>query len=176
MNDVRINGVRYVPETNKPNNHHVKRLSSILAKECPYLSRSVRDKVVKKFEFEDVSVAKKPAKNTQKKNNKKLINFKGIIKIDKDGHVVFKNRNAPSEWTIYDATEIRQWVNYGKSDKGLVRKLSEKLGLKKSAIYFLMYNLEHEEFNTWLDNALSENAIKEPKKEKPKREDVGWFE
>lgn len=175
MTDVLINGVRYVPESNKPNTHHIKRLSSVLAKECPYLSRSARDRIVKKFELSDVSVPKKPAKNTKKKNNKKLINFDGIKKIDKDGHVVFKNRNVPSEWTIYDATEIRQWVNYGKSDKGLVRKLSEKLGLKKSVIYFLMYNLEHEEFNTWLDSAVSKNVTK-PKEEKPKREDVGWFE
>ena len=179
MNDVLINGVRYVPETNKPNNHHVKRLSSVLAKECPYLSRTVRDKIVRKFELSDVETSNsknksKPKKNATPHSSKRLFSIKNIKGIDEEGHVLFKRgRRLTSEWTIYHATEIRQWMSHGKFDKNRVNKLSEKLGLSTDIIHKLMYNLENDEFNTWLDIMVSKNQVQS--EEKPKKEDMGWF-
>jgi len=176
MNDVRINGVRYVPETNKPNNHYVKRLSSVLAKECPYLSRTVRDKIVRKFELSDVETpkSKKKSKSKTPHSSKRLFSIKNIKGIDAEGHVLFKRgRKHTSEWTIYQATEIRQWMTHGKYDKNRISKLSEKLGLSTDIIHKLMYNLENDEFNTWLDIMVSKNQVES--EEKPKKEDMGWF-
>lgn len=175
MTDVLINGVRYVPETRKPNNHHVKRLSSVLAKECPYLSTSTRDRIVKKFEFADV-VVKENSKAKKKISPDKLMKISNIKGLDEEGHVLFKKgRKLISEWTIYHATEVRQWMNHGKPDKHLARKLSEKLGISRNSIYYLMNNLKSDEFNTWLDIMVSKNKVVKVE-EKPKREDVGWFE
>ena len=179
MNDVRINGVRYVPETNKPNNHHVKRLSTVLARECPYLSRTVRDNIVKRFEFDEVieKQKEKPKSNSSPSN---LYNIDNFGKIDDEGHVSYKNGKAigrKSTWTIQQASEVRQWVNHGKLSKGnKAKQIGEKVGLPEHMVRKLIRNFKNDAFSKWLDNALSENAIKEPKKEKPKREDVGWFE
>lgn len=176
MNDVRINGIRYVPESKKPNNHHVKRLSSVLAKECPYLSRTVRDNIVKKFEISEIEEKpKSKSKVTAPHNTKRLFSIKNIKGIDEKGHVLFKKgRKSVSDWTIYQATEIRQWMNHGKFDKDRVSKLSEKFGISTSLIYKLMFNLENDEFNTWLDIMVSKNNVAKFE-EKPKKEDVGWF-
>lgn len=185
MNDVMINGVRYVPESNKPNNHHVKRLSSVLAKECPYLSRSVRDNIVKKFESDKIESnqkSKSVESNPKSESNdnipqysKRLFNIKNIKGIDEKGHVLFKKgRRLKSLWTIYQATEIRQWMTHGKLNKDRITKLSEKFGVSTNVVNKLIYNLKNEEFNTWLDIMVSKNVIQKPD-EKPNKEDMGWF-
>lgn len=187
MNDVRINGIRYVPETNKPNNHHVKRLSSVLAKECPYLSRDVRNTIVRKFEVvgeKETKLGDEKEKPKFKVNARspysprtKLFNLNNIKGIDEEGHILYKRGGNVSQWTIYDATEIRQWMNYGKPiDNSRINKFSEKFGVSVDHINRLIFNLENEEFNRWLDIMVSKNVISKPEEEKPKREDVGWFE
>lgn len=173
MNDVRIDGIRYVPESQS----NTKRLSTILEKECPYLSRTVRDSIVKKFESDDVAVEKpKPkTKKPQNSGNSRPINIKNIKGIDEKGHVLYKQgRKAKSVWTIYHATEIRQWMNHGKLDGDRVKKLSEKFGVSTFTIYNLIRNLKTDEFNTWLDIMVSKNVIQKPD-EKPNKEDMGWF-
>lgn len=177
MNDVRINGVKYIPESNKPSSHHVKRLSSVLAKECPYLSRTVRDNIVKKFEVANITIKDKPkSENTAPHSSKRLFSIKNIKGIDEEGHVLFKRgKRLVSEWTIHQATEIRQWMNYGKVDKKRVDKLSQKFGISTNQIYKLIFNLENDEFNRWLDIMVSKNIVTKSE-ENPKKEDIGWFE
>ena len=174
MNDVRINGVKYVPFSNKPSSHHVKKLSSVLAKECPYLSRTVRDNIVKKFEFDDIKTKPKTKPSSDKGKLLSIKNFKGI---DESGHVLFKRgRHSKSEWTIYQASDIRQWLNHGKfkSDYDKTKQLSEKFGLSEPVVRKLVYNLEHGEFSTWLDIMISKN-VNAKSEEQPKKEDMGWF-
>ena len=172
MNDVLINGVRYVPESKKPSNHHVKKLSSILSKECPYLSRTVRDNIIRKFEFDKVE---SNSNNKQDNGVERLIKINNIKGIDEKGHLLFKmGRRRKSIWTIYDATEIRQWMNHGKLNNDRINKLSEKFGVSTDVVKYLIHNLKNAEFNTWLDIMVSKNIHQKPE-EKPKKEDMGWF-
>lgn len=184
MNDVRINGVRYVPQTSKPNSNQVNKLSSILARECPYLSRNVRDKIVKKFEFGDITTKQKSNNSSHKHRDvktkhksKKLFSIKNFGKVDEKGYVPFKQgRHHKSQWTIYQASAIRQWMEYGKFDSKteMIEQLSEKYNLSDGIVRAIIYNLEHGGFSAWLDDALIENANTKTE-EMPENNDVGWF-
>ena len=184
MNDVRINGVRYVPQTSRPSSNHVNKLSSILARECPYLSRNVRENIVKKFEFGDGITKQKSNKSSHKHKNVKtkhkskkefsINNFKGI---DEKGYVLFKRgRHRKSQWTIYQASAIRQWLEYGKFDSktNIIEQLSKKYTLSDGTVKKLIYNIKHGGFSAWLDDALIKNANNKTE-EMPENKDMGWF-
>lgn len=184
MNDVRINGVRYVPQTSRPSSNHVNKLSSILAKECPYLSRNVRDNIVKKFEFGDGITKQKSNKSSHKHGNvktkhksKKEFSINNFKDIDEKGYVLFKQGKHPkSHWTIYQASAIRQWLEYGKfnSKTDMIEQLSKKYDLTESIVRSIIYNIEHGKFSAWLDDALIKNAdIKT--EEMSENKDMGWF-
>lgn len=183
MTDVLINGVRYVPVSNKPNAHHINKLTKILTDDCPFLSRNVRNDIIRKFKDEDIQIEKPEKPKTKKTKNPSKgrlyspSNFKGF---DEDGHATFKKgKYNRSEWTIHQAIEIRQWMNHGKLNKDKVKQLSEKMGLTENIIYKLMYNLKEGELDQWIElwlPTVNQVKSKTPIQNNPqKRKEMGWY-
>lgn len=178
MNDVRIDGVRYVPVTKNPNSHHINRLSRILDKQCPYLSHTVRNNIIKEFKSDELISVVEPNHEPSKKQEHcfSVSNFDGT---DDEGYVIFKiGKHRKSSWTVYQVAEIRQWLTYGKymSDSDRINQLSEKFDLSHATLRNIICSLKDEKFCDWIDSKISNDGKDADVEEKPKREDVGWFE
>lgn len=184
MNDVRIDGVRYVPVSSKPNSLHRNKLEKVLASECPYLSKSVRNSIVKKFQEDDVESKKaKPKKVKVKKPQKSpsyIFNYKNFKGFDEKGHILYKRGGKKaSTWTIHNVIDIQQWIDFGRKDKTSVKYIADKVGLSETIVNKIVYNLKNGELSSWVDKWIAQNNI--PKKSVPvennpqKRKDLGWF-
>jgi len=183
MNNVEINGVRYVPLTNKPSSVHVNKLSRILAKECPYLARSEIQRVVKLFESDEPE--KKPEVKTEKPQKSpkgRAFNYGNFRGFDKDGHILYKRggRNGhKSKWTMHNVIDIQQWMNHGKRMDGKqIKKIADKYNLTPVLVRDIIYNLNEGHLQLWIDRWIEKSA-KKPKtpviNNPQKRKEIGWY-
>jgi len=179
MNDVIIDGVKYVPLSKKPNAFQVNKLSRILAKECPYMARAEVQRVVKIFEKDDEEIQQSKSKKP-KKNNNLLFNYGNFKEFDDEGHIIYKRgrgKHPKSSWTIENAINIQQWIKNGKKDSKRVKKLADKYGLTTYIVNQIIYNLKHGSLQLWIDRWLeTQNKNNAPKfVQNNKRDEVGWY-
>lgn len=185
MNDVRIDGVRYVPVTKRPNSFHKNRLERVLASECPYLSKSVRNSIVKKFqEDDDVERKVTKPKNTGIKKPQKspsyIFNYKNFKGFDEKGHILYKRGGKKhSIWTIHNVIDIKQWIDFGRKDKTSIEYIANKVGLTENVVNKIIYNLKNGELLDWVDKWIAQSSSTKksvPVENNPqKRKDLGWF-
>jgi len=177
MNDVRINGIKYVPYSDKPNTTQCNRLSKILASECPYMARSEMTRVVKLFEGTDAPKVKPKTKKPQKVDGK-LFNYGNFRDFDEKGHILHK-RGKPTSWTISNAIDIQQWMKNGRMDDARIKKLADKYGISTKTIKDIMYNLDKGSLQLWIDRWLEKQSASKSKtpivNNPEKRKEIGWF-
>jgi hypothetical protein len=183
--NVVVDGVSWGPISNKPNAHQVNRLSEILASEFPWMVRSKRDRVIRRFKDRDDVVLTQsktkteiPKKSTKAKS--KLFNYGNFIGFDDDGHILMKGRGpSKTKWTIHQVIGINQYLLHGKKDKVTVRELSKKFNLSKDLTKTIVYNLKNGELSVWIDRWVAQGHVDKKtvqvENNPQKRKEVGWY-
>lgn len=188
MNEVIIDGIKYVPENTGLSEKSVR----TVLKSQGYLSSSAIDSIMKQLSRKPSPRVKASPKSSKSRNNhtrkfKYDKNSSTLFKISgflSDGTILYKTRRNPAKWNIQQAIIIRKMMKKDSTKNmtyGEVLAIEDKVKLTKPLIRKIMYNIEHGDLIKFIKKWEAKN-LHEPKKVRPpvennpkKRRENGWW-
>ena len=188
MNEVLIDGIKYIPVT-EVTQIQLGKIRDVLESQG-YLSESAINDILKGFKSE--SKIKKPRKTRGKYSSARGNKFKynsthkrlfNIGRVLENGGIIYKTRNNPANWNIQQAMVIRDSMD-NDSTKNMsyrdVIAIEKRVKLSKDTIRKIMYNIEYGDLSEHIDKWRLKNLQEPVKVAKPlqnnpqKRKDEGY--